>query len=133
MSRGNYYYARGWVGSKTSGWTHGEVGRLDALGDGIANSILLIALGAIIQTISAFMDVNILSSVLPLFSLVLGVAGVVVVLQVSEKGLLYVGGWTFISLLLFGYNIIGVTEFLIDLIPIGILVVYAVVKQKVSE
>jgi hypothetical protein len=64
------------------------------------------------------------SSFLPIFSLTLGIVGVIAILQVTEKGLLYVGGWTFVSLLLYASNIIRVGALLINLIPLGILVVY---------
>jgi len=69
---------------------------------------------------------NWLASTLPLFSLALGLAGVISMFSISKKGLLYVGGWTFISVLLFGYNLIGASEFLTDLIPVGLLVAYAI-------
>jgi len=126
MSRGNYYYARGWVGNSGSSWTSGELARFSDFEDSLVTPILFFAVGALLQAFSAFADMNWLASTLPLFSLALGLAGVISMFSISKKGLLYVGGWTFISVLLFGYNLIGASEFLTDLIPVGLLVAYAI-------
>lgn len=124
MSRGNYYYAKGWVSSNTSGFTSGGMGRLESLGDSIIQSLGLFVIGAVMQSCSTVLDISMFSSFLPIFSLTLGIVGVIAILQVTEKGLLYVGGWTFVSLLLYASNIIRVGALLINLIPLGILVVY---------
>ena len=133
MSRGNYYYARGWVGNSESHWTLGEVGRFEDYGDGLMQSILLLVLGAMIQAFSAFADTSWLASSLPLFSLVLGVIGVIGILAVSEKGALYVGGWTFASVLLFWFNLISAGEFLTDLIPIALLVLIFLAGEGIFD
>ena len=132
MSRGNYYYARGWVGSERS-WNSGEVDRFSDFGEGLVTSIMLLALGVIIQVFSAFADVSWLGSTLPLFSLVLGIIGVIVMLSISEKGFMYVGGWTFVSILLYSYSLIGIEEFLTDLIPVAILVIYGLAELGVFD
>lgn len=126
MSRGNYYYARGWVGHGNGGFIGGGGGRLGDLGDGLTTSIIFLILGVMLQAFSAFGDVNWLSSTLPIFSLFFGVAGVIGMLAVAEEGIFYVGGWTFVSMLLYIYGVIGAGEFLTDLIPVGILFAVAV-------
>lgn len=123
MSRGNYYYARGWVGNSESRWTLGEISRFEGYGDELMQSILLLVFGAIIQAFSAFADTSWLASSVPLFSLVLGVISILGILAVSEKGALYVGGWTFTSGLLFWFNLISAGEFLTDLIPVILLII----------
>jgi hypothetical protein len=129
MSRGNYYYARGWVGHGESNWSRGEIARFDDWGDSLVTSIMFLMTGVILQAFSAFADVNWLASTLPLFSSLIGVIGVLSMFNMPKKGLLYVGGWTFISVLLFAYKLINASEFLTDLIPIA-LIVYAFYKAN---
>lgn len=133
MSRGNYYYAMGWIGNKTSSWADGGIGRFNALEEGFIQSVELFALGAVIQALSTFIGINLFLDVLPLFSFMLGITGAIAILNVIEKGQLYIFGWTFISVLLFVYNIIKVGEFLIDLVPIVVLIVYAIVRSGLLD
>ncbi len=128
MSRGNFYYAMGWVGNSAGSWRSGEIGRFDDLRESLVTPLLLVAIGAIAQALSAFVDVSVLSSVLPIFGFTLGLIGVISLFSIPEKGTMYVGGWTFISVLLFAYNIIGIGEFLTDLIPLAILILYGIYK-----
>lgn len=58
MSRGNYYYAMGWVGNNQNSFGSGGIGRLDDYGSGLLTSVVLLALGAILQAFSAFADVH---------------------------------------------------------------------------
>lgn len=133
MSRGNYYYAKGWISGKTNGWTNGERGRFNALEDGFIQSITLFILGVIIQAFSTFEDVSMFSAAVPLLSFIFGLTGAIATLEVSKKGWLYVSGWTFISVVLFVYNIIKVDVLLVDLIPIAVLIVYAIVRSGLLD
>ncbi len=65
---------------------------------------------------------------LPLFSLLIVTISIIEIIKVSKNGILYVFGWTFIPILLFLYNTIGVIGFLADLILIAILIIYLIVN-----
>jgi hypothetical protein len=129
MSRGNYYYKMGWIGNKTNNWASGEMSRFNALKDGIKKSVIFLTIGTLIEVIPKLINVGTFSYILPLLSFIFVIVGIISMLNISEKGPLYVGGWTFISVLLFIYNIIGFNDFLIDLIPISILSVYLIKDQ----
>jgi hypothetical protein len=128
MSRGNYYYARGWVGHGGGGFGSGEGARLSDFGNSMATSLLFLVMGVLLQAFSAFADVSWLSSTLPMFSFALGLIGVISMFSIPEEGIWYVGGWTFVSFLLFGYNLIGTGEFLTDLIPAGMVVAVVILS-----
>jgi len=115
----------GWVGHNENSLESGGVGRMDDYGSGLLTSVFLLAMGAILQAFSAFADVHWLAATLPLFSLAFGIAGVISMFSVPEKGVWYVAGWTFISILLFGYGLVGGWEFLTDLIPVALVILYA--------
>jgi hypothetical protein len=124
MSRGNYYYARGWVGNNQNNWGSGGIGRLDDYGDGLVTSLVLLIIGVLLHAFSAFADVHWLAATLPLFSLVFVIAGVISMFSIPEKGVWYVGGWTIVSIVLFGYGLVGGWEFLSDLIPLALVILY---------
>ena len=124
MSRGNYYYARGWVGHSSSGWTRGEIGRFQDFGDSMLQSVLFLVMGVLLQAFSAFADVHWLASALPFFAFVLGLIGIISMLTIPKEGLLYARGWTFVSGFLFVYKLIGTGEFLTDLIPLAIVILF---------
>ena len=89
MSRGNYYYAMGWVGERSNSWGGGEIARVDDWRDGMITSLMLIVLGAMLQAFSAFADVSWLASTLPLFSLVFGILGIISMFSLPGKGILF--------------------------------------------
>lgn len=114
-------------------FTSGEGGRFEDFAEGIKTQLLIIALGIIAQAFSTFLNVNLLASALPLFSLVFGVIGIFAILAVPEEGILYTAGWTFVSILLFSTGLIGGWEFLLDLVPAGFLIAYGLAKIGIFD
>lgn len=128
MSRGNYYYAMGWVRHGTDSWSAGGVDRFEDFFSGICLSIFIVVMGAVAQALSNVINVSLLTTTLPLFNLAIGIIGVVSILTVPKEGILFAAGWTFVSIMLFMSGGIGGWEFLTDSIPIGFLIVSRIVE-----
>lgn len=128
MSRGNYYYARGWVGRGADNWTAGSTDRFEDFFSSIYLSIFMLVIGAIAQVLSNFINVSLLTTTLPLFNITIGFIGIVSILTVPEEGMLFTAGWTFVSILLFIGGGIGGWELLVDFIPAGFLIISKLVE-----
>ena len=128
MSRGNYYYAMGWVGRGTDSWSAGGVDRFEDFFSGIYLSIFMLVIGAVAQALSNFINVSLLTTTLPLFNLVIGFIGIVSILAVPEEGVLFTAGWTFVSILLFMGGGISGWKLLTDFIPAGFLIISKLVE-----
>ena len=131
MSRGQYYYAMGWTNNDTDSWTMGEIGRIDGFVDSFVTSLLFLVFGAIAQMLSNIMNTSLLATTLPIFNLVLGFVGIIAVFTVSEKGILYIVGWTMVSVLLALFGLIGALELIIDLIPVSIIILSKLVDSEI--
>lgn len=131
MSRGQYYYAMGWTNNDTDSWTMGEIGRIDGFVDSFVTSLLFLVFGAIAQMLSNIMNTSLLATTLPIFNLVLGFVGIIAVFTVSENGILYIAGWTLASVLLALFGLIGALELIIDLMPVGIIILSKLIDSEI--
>ena len=125
MSRGNYYYAREWVGGP-GGFANGGIDRIE---DWESITVFLLVLGVLVSVataISQIIPMGMFLSLVPVFYLAVTVAIIAGVLSASEEGALFVLGWTFVSLLLLGFGLINIWEGLLDLVPVAILILQAV-------
>ena len=106
------------------GFTRGESARINDYEDGIKQAVALLVIGAVLQAFSAFMDVSILTSIIPIITLTFAIGGAIGIFAEVGKGALYTAGWTFISVILFSAGAIGGIEFAIDSIPLSVLILY---------
>ena len=131
MSRGQYYYVMGWTNNNTNSWTMGEIGRIDGFVESFVTSLIFLVFGAITQMLSNIMNTSLLATTLPVFNFVLGFVGIIAVFTVSEKGILYIVGWTMVSVLLALFGLIGALELIIDLIPVSIIILSKLVDSEI--
>lgn len=120
-------------------FSSGSTFRIDDYVDGVRVVILLGVLATIIPALLAVMPSSVMtsmvSSLVPslilMLNLALTVTGIFAMFAIPDKGALYTLGWTFVSILLLMFGLIGGGEFLIDLIPAGILVIYILSESGV--
>ena len=120
-------------------FSSGSTFRIDDYVDGVRVVILLGVLATIIPAFLAVMPSSVMtsmvSSLVPslilMLNLALTVTGIFAMFAIPDKGALYTLGWTFVSILLLMFGLIGGGEFLIDLIPVGILVIYILSESGV--
>jgi hypothetical protein len=121
----------GWTNNDTDSWTMGEIGRIDGFVDSFVTSLLFLVFGAIAQMLSNIMNTSLLATTLPIFNLVLGFVGIIAVFTVSENGILYIAGWTLASVLLALFGLIGALELIIDLMPVGIIILSKLIDSEI--
>lgn len=107
----------------------GGVGRAVHLREGIEVQVFVSVIGIAFQ----ILGVGMFSFIMPLFSLVFGLAGIIGVLLVPKEGILYTAGWTLMSLIFAFAGAISGTELLLDLIPAFFIIASRLLKPGIYE
>ncbi len=96
----------------------------------------LIVIGVLVymaMAINQYIPMTMFLNIVPLLYVAITVIVVVGIFSVPEYGPLFTVGWTIASLVLAGVGVMGVGELLLDLVPIAIVVYYAVEDNGFSR
>jgi hypothetical protein len=124
-------------GGSTRSFETGEIFRIDDFGETLYYGILFVVVGALGTAIVSLLPSSPLTGMIPslifLANIALTVTGIIAMFAIPDKGIFYTLGWTFVSILLLWYGFIGAGEFMMDMIPLGILIIYAVAESGILD